>query len=349
MKILIFSGYNPRAIVTFCRLATEYSLDFDIIASSDTDEILKTDYLKNVKLVRNTKNIDIDVISEIIDLYKGQSVFILPSTEYLNRILISNKKLLNAKNTFFGLVDSDIYELVSDKIKFNELCKSYEILVPFQYESIPTQTPFVIKPKTYFGSDNSISTPQIFFNTDDLELHLSTKNIQDFYFQEYVVGDSVYLLFYFTKEGNYSVFSQQNYIQQLNGGSILFAKSSTYHTNKIVDKFVKMFTDVNFHGLVMVELRKHDDTWIMIEANPRLWGPSQLILDSGMDLLDLFLLDNSLINKIKPRTFSVDTEYLWSGGITSNVHIHSGASLYNYNIKFDIYNRSDTLKLFINE
>lgn len=347
MKILIFSGYNPRAVITFCRLATHYNLDFDIIASSNEDDILKTDYIKNVKLVRNTKNLDINTICEIIDLYNGQSLFILPSTEYLNRILISNKDLLSKKNTLFGLVDADIYELISDKIQFNNLCKEYEIQVPFEYESIPEKVPFVIKPKTYFGSDNTISVPYIAFDTSDLQKYLSTKNIKDFYFQEYVVGDSIYFLFYFTKDSKYSVFSQQNYIQQSNGGSILFAKSSNHYMDSIVNKFTKMFKDIGFYGLVMVELRKNNDNWVMIEANPRLWGPSQLILDSGMDLLDLFLLDNMLINQIKPKTFLLDTQYIWSGGITNNIQIHNDTE--TYDTKFDIYNQADTIKLFTNE
>lgn len=349
MKVLIFSGYNPRAIIAFCRVATEYNLDFDIIASSNTDEILKTDYLKNVKLVRNTKNIDIVVISKIIDSYNGKPLFILPSTEYLNRILISHKKLLNNKNVSFGLVESDIYQLISDKMQFNELCKKYEIAVPLEYESIPNVIPFVIKPKTYFSCNGSIFTPQLIFNKNDLDTYLLTKNIEDFYFQEYVTGDSVYLLFYFTKEGNYSVFSQQNYIQQPNGGSILFAKSSNHFTNPIVDKFTKMFKDINFNGLVMVELRYTNENWVMIEANPRVWGPSQLILDSGMDLLDLFLFDNLLIDKMKPRKFLLNVEYLWSMGMDSNVYLHEGVDTHQYNTKFDLYNRLDTIKVFTNE
>jgi predicted ATP-grasp superfamily ATP-dependent carboligase len=349
MKILVFSGYNPRAIISFCRVATQYNLDFDIIASSVEDDILKTDYIKHVKLVRNTKNIDIDIITEIVDSYRRQSVFILPSTEYLNRILISNKKLLNDKNVFFGLVHADIYELVSDKIRFNDLCKQYEIQVPFEYESIPEITPFVIKPKTYFGSDNTISTPYIVFDKADLPEYLSPKNTKDFYFQEYVAGDSIYFLFYFTKDGKYNVFSQQNYIQQPNGGSILFAKSSNHYTNSIVDKFTKMFNDINFSGLVMVELRYTNKNWVMIEANPRLWGPSQLILDSGMDLFDLFLFDNMLIDEIKPKTFVLDTQYVWSGGITDNVYRHDGNEAHKYDTKFDIYNHTDTIKLFTNE
>ena len=41
----------------------------------------------------------------------------------------------------------------------------------------------------------------------------------------------------------------------------------------------------------------------MIEANPRLWGPSQLILDSGMDLFQCFAYDNKLIKKIETKHY----------------------------------------------
>jgi hypothetical protein len=35
-----------------------------------------------------------------------------------------------------------------------------------------------------------------------------------------------------------------------------------------------------FYGLVMIEVKEYDNQFYMIEANPRLWGPSQLILDA---------------------------------------------------------------------
>jgi predicted ATP-grasp superfamily ATP-dependent carboligase len=351
MKILIFSGYNPRAIISFCRIATEYDLDFDIIAKSEYDEILKTDYSKFVKIIRTDKNIDIQTIIKIVDNYDNLPLFILPSTEYINRILIDNQSELYKKNVSFGLVDKSIYKLISDKKTFANLCNEHDISIPEEYATIPSKFPYVVKPKKYFGTNGIISTPSIIYNNSELDFYFLNKNLEDFYFQEFVNGESIYILFYFNKNSkDINVYSQKNYIQQSNGGSIIYAKSSDNYLDPIVRKLIKMFNNVGFFGLVMVEFRKTLDDWIMIEANPRLWGPSQLILDSGMDLLDNFLYDNKLIDKINFRKYTTNVEYIWSGGIkSSNIVYHDGCENYEYNLKFDIYNHRDTIKLFTNE
>jgi len=342
MKILIFSGYNPRAIISFCRVASEYKLDFDIVASSSNDEILNSKYSKNVSIVRKSKQIDIDTILSICKKYKNQKLFILPSTEYLNRILISNSEILQKNNIYFGLTNKQTYELVSDKITFGNLCKNNHISTPEEYNEI--QIPCVLKPKKYFNSNLGIDTPQLIFHKSDIDKIL---NLKDFYVQQYVEGESIYLLFYIAKNGNYSVYSQKNYIQQPKGGSILLAKSTNHYKEPISKTVANLFIKLGFSGLVMVEFRKTLDDWVMIEANPRLWGPSQLILDSGMDLFDMFLYDNNLISHMKDREYKANVLYLWYFGMGVN-----DSKLDNYQPEIlltnDLYNREDTIKIFEN-
>ena len=98
----------------------------------------------------------------------------------------------------------------------------------------------------------------------------------------------------------------------------------------------------------MVEFRKRLDEWIMIEANPRLWGPSQLILDSGMNLFDMFLYDNGLIDSIIERTYKSDVTYLWYSGMSMN-DTKLDKTQPRIVLTDDLYNRSDTNKLFKNE
>ena len=346
MKILVFSGYNPRAVISFCRIASEYNLDFDIIAKSDDDEILQTNYKNNVVLIRNSKDLSITHIFDIINKYNNSKIFILPSTEYLNRMLLSNKKELNDRNVFFGLTDEDTYNLISNKLSFSSLCKSYDIKIPIEYDFDLKKIPYVIKPKSYFNKDMSIDSPVLVFDEITFLNFFKDKNYDDFYLQEFIEGESIYFLFYFDKNGNFDVFSQKNYTQQPNGGSITYAKSSEHYKESITNQLVKLFKSINFFGLVMVEFRKRDNEWIMIEANPRLWGPSQLILDSGMNLLDKFLYDNNLIQFPKNRTFKPNIDYVWKSGMTDNDVYHHICSNYDYDVKMDIYNRTDTIQLY---
>ena len=65
--IIIFSGYNQRAVISFCRFAKSENIDFFIIAKNINDTILKSIYKNNVIYIR--KSIDLD-INEIIDCTK---------------------------------------------------------------------------------------------------------------------------------------------------------------------------------------------------------------------------------------------------------------------------------------
>lgn len=342
MNLLIFSGYNSRAVITLCRLLSEYNLPFGIIANGVNDEIFKTSYKNRIIYINKKESITIELILELNK--KKEDTFIFPTTEFLNRLLIKNKDELNKHKIFFGLCDEKIYELVSDKYPFSNLCKSNGIAIPIEFNSIPT-VPYVIKPKTYFNNNSLIYTPQIIFDKNNGEKFLSDKNVSDFYFQEFVVGESVYFLFYISKYSKSIVYSQKNYLQQKNGKSITLAKSSNHYKEEIAQKLIKLFKEISFFGIVMVEFRKKNNDWIVIEANPRFWGPSQLVLDSGMQIFDYFLFENKIIDKKIIRKYKTNIPYVYSKGM-NNDFMHAGCESYKFNLKFDIYNRKDTIKVF---
>jgi hypothetical protein len=99
----------------------------------------------------------------------------------------------------------------------------------------------------------------------------------------------------------------------------------------------------------------------MIEANPRLWGPSQLILDSGMGLFHAFLQDCGFLHAIHNKEYKTGIRYFWSGGIIEDsindlkVVFHG-----NYDHKMlvtdfykwysnEIFLREDTMQIFFKE
>lgn len=350
MKIFIFSGFNPRAVLTFVRLAEEYSLDICIIARDKSDPILFTNYKSYVKLIRNSKNLDLNTIIEITNSLreKDEQVFILPSTEYLNRILSKNLEVLKHHNIFHGLVNHEIYSLLSDKSSFCELCNTFNISTPKTYTNLP-KIPYVLKPKHYLNSSGKSESPKIILDKHGESDNLKKINLKDFFIQEYVCGESIYMLCFVSKDNNISIYGQKNYIQQPNGGSILFARSSSNFPNNIICKVKNMLSSINFFGLIMIEFRKTDSDFVMIEANPRIWGPAQLVIDSGMNLFDLFLLDNNLITQIKERKYIDNTEYLWSGGMSNNQVFLVDLNSCDYSIKSDVYNREDSKQYFFYE
>ena len=106
-------------------------------------------------------------------------------------------------------------------------------------------------------------------------------------------------------------------IQQPEGKSIVAAVSSDLHDSTEALKYEKLFKSINFHGLVMVEVRGVDNDFYMIEANPRFWGPSQLFVDAGMNLFEAFLNDYDVLEKINLQARKKETKYFWFGGYLS--------------------------------
>ncbi len=367
-SVLIISGYNTRAIIAFCRFFKTQSIPFYIVASSKEDLILLSEYKSNVIFIREDKSLKVEGFhhyKELVDKYcLYDDILILPSTEYLNRFLIKERKTLENIGYTVPLVNDSLYSQISDKYSFGQMCEEEGIRVPKELTRITKKDiPFVIKPKQYFIDKRLVNTkPNIVRSESDFNLYYSQKVNDSVYYQEFIGGEPFYLLFYFDKEGGHSVYSQRNIMQQDNGLSIIAAESSDFHKeySEITSKFCNLFLKHNYRGLVMVEVKLYENKVYMIEANPRLWGPSQLITNSGMDLMHKFAKDYGLIEKDFVPSYKLKAKYFWSGGIAEDQVNNRDIVFYNYSIsdffseytdwaKNDVYLQNDTRNIFIKE
>ncbi|MBN7817588.1 ATP-grasp domain-containing protein [Algoriphagus pacificus] len=288
-------------------------------------------------------------------------VLILPSSEYLNRFLLLHQSQLEKENIKIGLCSSETYELISDKYAFGQLCEKARIKIPQEYSEVPDKFPFVVKPKKYAQDLTKVNEkPLLITNAEDLNQLAKIEDIENYYFQEFIEGRSIYLLYYIFKDGSYKVYSQENFIQQAEGASMILSKSGEFHKDKIAEKFANLFVESGFFGLVMVELKLNSSGFTMIEANPRLWGPSQLILDAQMDLFHCFAVENQLLAEKLPAEYLPETYYYWSGGIVSDQKNSKEITFHNFSegefirefSKFackDIYQKEDTINIYLNE
>ena len=62
--VLIFSGYNTRAVIAFCRFCKQNNILFFIVASGSNDLVLFSDYKANVVIVRDTPKLTIEDLAE---------------------------------------------------------------------------------------------------------------------------------------------------------------------------------------------------------------------------------------------------------------------------------------------
>lgn len=358
--IIIFSGYNFRAVISFVRFSVENNIPFFIVARDNEDPIYLTEYKNKVIYKRKSKALSEQLflsIREILNKLSCGHFFVLPSSEVLNRYLLTKKDFLEKLNFKVPLVQKDIYLLVSEKESFSKLCEVNNIKTPLYKERIPNGFPFVAKPRFYYSTKhNKFLSPYLIFQQSDLEDFRRIEDELDYFYQEYISGESHYLLFYISKTGVTISFGQENLLQQPNGKSIIAARYSDIYQQEIAGKFLELFQKIEFYGFVMVEVKKRENDFFMIEANPRLWGPSQFFLDSGSLIFHQFATDIGFTVD-KNKRISKEKLYFWAGGLgceMERIALHNldfKDFYYKYYdfLKNDIFLRSDTIEWFLHE
>lgn len=348
--ILILSGYNPRGVLAFLRVCRKYDIPTYIIANGEEDFIFQTDYKKNVVHIRRDKCIQnlYDIVSKIKQNITIDRLYFIPSTEYLNRYLIEHIEELNTIGVEVPLVDAKLYRMISDKESFKKLCIKYLLEVPEEIEEDHLTFPSIFKPKSY---ESFMGKPVKVNGIEEYQTFVNTNEKEKWQLEKYIEGESYYLLYYFKKNGQYISFSQENLIQQDHGKSIILAKPSTIHTLSIAEHYACMFKNEGFTGIVMVEIRKNQGKYFMIEANPRLWGPSQLVVDSQVPIFEEYLKDMGFDIKYR-ECINMDAMYFWEEGL---IQSEGNEKYYSYTreqlredylilLNWEIYNRSDIRK-----
>ncbi len=363
--LVVFSGYNQRAVIAFLRtLAKNHIQDFFILASGENDSILKTKYVSHVWAVRKNRELDYNEIEQLIEQMKitiGFSEFYIPpSTEALNRFLLKEENRLHHLGYISTLVDTHLYEMISDKKKFSDVCGSNGINIPKEIAFPETFIhPFVAKPITYYDESGKTYSPVLIRDEEEYLKFKEHYPRKSFYYQQYIQGRSIYLLYYFEKKRKKCIkFSQENFMQQANGKSILAAKPNDFYTKEIADKFEMLLDNLQYHGFIMIEIRLEQDKFYMIEANPRFWGPSQLFVDAGCNFFEYYLKEYGFLNRnVYNNTYNMKVCYYWHGGTAYQGQSEEPVFYNNYAknyckdvvelLKWDVYRREDTEKLFL--
>src|SRR5690606_28310251 len=103
-------------------------------------------------------------------------------------------------------------------------------------EASAAHLPLVAKPKTNVSADGCSLYPQLLLTRDELERFQAASDELEYFFQEFVRGDSVYLLFYIPRSGaDAIVWSQRNLLQQPGGKSMICASPATLHETEFAD------------------------------------------------------------------------------------------------------------------
>lgn len=361
--LICLSGYNQRAVVALCRWAHAHQVPLHLVARDAQDPIYLTDHADAVWLERSSAALVVaEVVGWITDLrkrYDYQQVVFAPSTEFFNRFLLTHRSRVEAAGGVLPLVDEALYCQVSDKQAFANLCTEHGIAVPTAYEQLPIHLPVVAKPRHYGAATSGQIKPYLIHTPAQREAFLARESADNFFFQEFVKGQSLYLLAHLSRSGQVTACAQENLMQQAEGGSIILARAHDFDREPEAQAYLDMLKTVGFHGLVMVEVRRcaHSGRAVMIEANPRMWGPLQFMLDQQVDpLTPLFAEHGVTAMPAEPAT-ARKTYYFWSGGLSKQ---GAACSFHQYSpdrfiqdypriAAADLYARDDTKRLHHHE
>ena len=168
--LIIFSGFNQRAVIAFVRELKKIKYeDYCIIACGNEDSILKTEYSHKIFAIR--QHIELfkpeiySILAGLVKVYEHTKHVIVPSTEALDRFLLDNREEIEAIGIYVPLVSKALYETVSDKQSFWEVCKYAGLVVPEKTQiSVEYDKRYVAKPKKYISSSGIQLKPVIVDN-----------------------------------------------------------------------------------------------------------------------------------------------------------------------------------------
>lgn len=358
-RFVIFSGANERAIIACCRYFSRKNILFSIVARPSKDKIFLTSYKKNIDFSREFDYLDAEDITRQIFLlrrrYTEDTLIYLPTSESLNRIMLQYRNEFSSAGLVINLCGEALYEMLSDKLKFNALAEENGILLPPAVANPSVQTlPFVAKPKQEFSKVNGEKIyPQLIFSQYQIADFYAKFDSDDFFFQKYIDGKSYYLLL-FLADNTVKILWQKNVLQQADGKSIIAAEICVCPDPDFEFKMINILQKVNYEGFIMVELMHDAGHSYLIEANPRLWGPFQLAVDNGFNP-EWIRFNGEYVNVSQKKGL-----YFWLAGLLINFsegkHIRhflpgkKNAVQYVFKaICADIYVHQDSFMLFLSE
>jgi hypothetical protein len=220
--------------------------------------------------------------------------------------------------------------------------------------------PVVAKPHHELTSDGKRLNPVLIYDEQGWADFESNEDRDAYFLQQYIAGPSFYLLYYVHRSGKVDRSSMRNLIQQPDGKSIVAAEIADLHLDPQYEIFEDLLHQLSFHGLIMIELMFEGGQFYMIEANPRMWGPAQLMVDSGQNLFvsfinDLFIANHALDIVTGPE----QALYLWWFGFWSPQLVGKSMKWYceprEFLVRYaeffksEVYCRKDTYGIFQEE
>lgn len=365
---LLFSGSNDRAIFALARVFAQCHAPFATIAWKNSDPFLRSQYRAHVLAIREGNDLTLELLREWVgaarETHLDARFVLVPSSEYLNNFLQGlDATELEVLGCELPLVDAVMYAELTNKYSSTRWFAGKGIPVPRELADWDGSLPIVAKPHRNIGDDGSVRYPVLLYSVAERDSFLGREDRDAHFPQEFVRGESQYLLAYLARDGRTFTSSQKNIGQQAEGKSIVLARTAEFHRDPIALTALHALRVRGYHGFAMLEFIISRDGPRFIEMNPRPWGPLQLCADHDCGILEAFVGDwlhgDPLRHDTVRRQKPASARYLWIGGILKDqragrqVRWHGGALRGWLGVlrclTSEIYFRRDSWKVFLDE
>lgn len=365
---LVFSGGNDRAVLAFLRALSLCGEHACIVARTRADRILRTHFRQDVVHVRKTAELTLaiflDCIQQVRKAIGSRVLVILPSSEYFNNFLLQHREKIRQLGCEIPLVDKEIYSLLTNKRSAADFFAASGVTIPAEFSALDgAKLPLVAKPIHNVNVQGASLYPLLLHTKEDVFRFKSMYSDMDFFFQEYMHGQSLYFFVHISRDSRHVLtYSQRNMLQQPQGKSMLLAEPCEFHNLPAAQRLLEVLDGAKFTGLGMIELIQEGDRIAFIEMNPRIWGPIQFCLDQDQPLLQAFIgewLHGDPERYLTCLSQHQRSHYSWLGGLldtlvsrdrpTWHVNRVTWVKLITICVRNDVYLRIDSWRCFLLE
>jgi hypothetical protein len=214
-----------------------------------------------------------DFIQTIERLCTHSNIFLIPADDSANQLLYSTFDRLGAK--CYPMCDSDSFEILNDKWRFQQLCSKLGVRVPktmrliekseidFDHVRATAGLPFVVKPT---NKSDSIGV-RVIFSKDQLEKEILLNPKYKFsplVAQTFIPGIDIDISL-FADSGSIKKFA----VQTRKEDALFFVQNE-----KLVEFTEVLVRNLGYTGVLHIDARLDDASGeiFLVEANPRFWG-----------------------------------------------------------------------------
>lgn len=352
---IMFSGHNDRAVVALCRYFHAVEIPFFLVARHGTDAIFNTQWSDHVFFQREEAALNVQLMERIATSLRalGLSPVLCATSEFLNCFVLDNHAAMSAGGWNCALPEPVLYRSLSDKGCSGSIIHEMTGLTsPAVQPPGRWGSPCVLKPK--HNVMNGKTLYPIFCNApDELATALEKIEIEDWFSQEWVEGQSLYLCAYLDKAGYFDCYWQENLLQQPGGKSIVLARSTVNPGIDVAALMAGLHSKGYFGPFMMEIMRDRCGRLFYIEVNPRFWGPLNLSLKVCPGLLNRFAVDQDLMPlRLMASQDGTDHWYAWAFGALNGycrrypaAEAYTDADIGTLLRQYDVYASQDTQPL----